>query len=100
MQLTERQKKFLRRQAHTLKPVVSAGDKGLSPAVVAEIESALEHHELIKVSVRIGDRDARNSAIAKLVDEMGAILVSRVGNIAALYRPRKKQPGIILPKAG
>lgn len=100
MQLTERQKKFLRRQAHTLKPVVSAGDKGLSPAVVAEIESALEHHELIKVSVRIGDRDARNSAIAQLVDKVGAILVSRVGNIAALYRPRKKQPGIILPKAG
>lgn len=100
MQLTERQKKFLRRQAHTLKPVVSAGDKGLSPAVVAEIESALEHHELIKISVRIGDRDARNSAIAQLVDEMGAILVSRVGNIAALYRPRKKKPGIILPKAG
>jgi hypothetical protein len=31
---------------------------------------------------------------------VGAILVSRVGNIAALYRPRKKQPGIILPKAG
>jgi RNA-binding protein len=100
MQLTERQKKFLRRQAHTLKPVVSAGDKGLSPAVVAEIESALEHHELIKVSVRIGDRDARNSAIAQLVDKVGAILVSRVGNIAALYRPRKRQPGIILPKAG
>jgi RNA-binding protein len=100
MQLTERQKKFLRRQAHTLKPVVSAGDKGLSPAVVAEIESALEHHELIKISVRIGDRDARNSAIAQLVDKVGAILVSRVGNIAALYRPRKKQPGIILPKAG
>lgn len=100
MQLTERQKKFLRRQAHSLKPVVSAGDKGLSPAVVAEIESALEHHELIKISVRIGDRDARNSAIAQLVDKVGAILVSRVGNIAALYRPRKKQPGIILPKAG
>ena len=100
MQLTERQKKFLRRQAHTLKPVVSAGDKGLSPAVVAEIESALEHHELIKISVRIGDRDARNAAIAQLVDKVGAILVSRVGNIAALYRPRKKQPGIILPKAG
>jgi RNA-binding protein len=100
MQLTERQKKFLRRQAHTLKPVVSAGGKGLSPAVVAEIKSALEHHELIKISVRIGDRDARNSAIVQLVDKVGAILVSRVGNIAALYRPRKKQPGIILPKAG
>ena len=100
MQLTERQKKFLRRHAHSLKPVVSAGDKGISPAVLAEIESALEHHELIKVSVRMGDRDARDKAIDDLINSTGAILVSRVGNIAALYRPRKKKPGIILPKAG
>jgi RNA-binding protein len=100
MQLTERQKKFLRRHAHSLKPVVSAGDKGISPAVLAEIESALEHHELIKISVRIGDRDARDTAIDHLIESTGATLVSRVGNIAALYRPRKKKPGIVLPKAG
>jgi len=100
MHLTERQKKFLRREAHNLKPVVSAGDKGISPAVLVEIENALEHHELIKISVRIGDRDARNVAISQLVDSTGATLLSRVGNIAAIYRPRKKKPGIILPKAG
>jgi RNA-binding protein len=100
MQLTERQKKFLRRQAHSLKPVVSAGDKGLSPAVLVEIENALEHHELIKISIRMGDRNARDAAIAELTGSIGAVLVSRVGNIAAVYRPRKKTPGIILPKAG
>jgi len=100
MQLTERQKKFLRRQAHSLKPVVSAGDKGITPAVLGEIEIALEHHELIKVRLRLGDRDARNAAISKMMDATGAILVSRVGNIAAIYRPRKIKPGIILPKPG
>jgi len=100
MQLTERQKKFLRRHAHSLKPVVSAGDKGITPAVLAEIDNALEHHELIKVSVRIGDRDARDTAIDNLVESTGATLVSRVGHIAAFYRPREKKPGIILPKAG
>jgi RNA-binding protein len=100
MQLTERQKKHLRREAHSLKPVVSAGDKGISPAVLGEIERALEHHELIKIKVRIGDRDARNAAIAEMVDTTGATLVSRVGNIAAIYRPRNEDPGIVLPKAG
>jgi RNA-binding protein len=100
MQLTERQKKYLRREAHSLKPVVSAGDKGISPAVLGEIERALEHHELIKIKVRIGDRDARNAAIAEMVDTTGATLVSRVGNIAAIYRPRNEDPGIVLPKAG
>jgi RNA-binding protein len=100
MQLTERQKKHLRREAHSLKPVVSAGDKGISPAVLGEIERALEHHELIKIKVRIGDRDARNAAIAAMVGTTGAVLVSRVGNIAAIYRPRNENPGIVLPKAG
>ena len=100
MQLTERQKKFLRRQAHSLKPAVSAGDKGITPAVLGEIEIALEHHELIKVRLRLGDRDARNAAVTRIMDATGAILVSRVGNIAAIYRPGKTKPGIILPKPG
>jgi len=100
MQLTERQKKFLRREAHSLKPVVSAGDKGINDAVLGEIESALEHHELIKIKVRIGDRETRNEAITRMIDSTGATLVSRVGNIAAVYRPRKVKPGIILPKPG
>ena len=100
MQLTERQKKFLRREAHSLKPVVFAGDKGISEAVLGEIDSALEHHELIKIKVRIGDRESRSAAITRMIDSTGATLVSRVGNIAAVYRPQKVKPGIILPKAG
>ena len=100
MQLTERQKKFLRRAAHSLKPVVAAGDKGISPAVLGEIELALDHHELIKIRLRMGDRDLRNAAVTGILDSTGAILLSRVGNVATIYRPRKDQPKIILSKAG
>ena len=97
MQLTERQKTFLRRQAHNLKPVVTVGDKGITPALVQELENALEHHELIKIKVRLGDRDSRNLAIEQLAKASRADLISRVGNIAAMYRPKKKNPKIILP---
>jgi RNA-binding protein len=98
MNLTERQKKFLRGKAHSLKPVVSVGDKGITPSLMTELDSALDHHELIKVRVRVGDRDSRAQVITELTSGTGALLVSRVGNIAALYRPRKKKPAIVLPQ--
>jgi RNA-binding protein len=100
MQLTERQKKFLRREAHNLKPVVSLGDKGITPALVKELNGALEHHELIKIKVRAGDREARDAAIAELAESTRAVLISRVGNIAALYRPNRKDPKLKLPAPG
>jgi RNA-binding protein len=100
MHLTERQKKFLRRQSHDMKPVVSIGDKGITAGVLGELNSALEHHELIKVKVRVGDRDARDVAITELTEKSGAVLISRVGNIAALYKARKIDPKIVLPKPG
>ena len=100
MKLTERQKKFLRRESHNLKPVITTGDKGITANLLKELENALEHHELIKVKVRVGDRDARDEMIATLVQKSSAILVSRVGNIAALYRRRHKDPKVALPAPG
>ena len=100
MKLTERQKKFLRQQAHSLKPVITTGDKGITDGLVDELNGALEHHELLKVKIRVGDRDARDEMIEALLDKSDTFLVSRVGNVAALYRPKKKNPKIVLPKAG
>jgi RNA-binding protein len=96
MKLTERQKTFLRREAHSLKPIVTAGDKGITPALVQELDGALEHHELIKIKVRVGDRDARNVAIEQLAKATKADVISRVGNIAAIYRPKKNNSKIVL----
>ena len=76
--------------------VITTGDKGITDGLIKELDGALEHHELIKVKVRVGDRDARDEMIEALVDKSDAILVSRVGNIAALYRPNKKKPKLTL----
>ncbi len=100
MKLSERQKKHLRRAAHALKPLLSTGDKGISDAFLQELDSTLEHHELLKIKVRAGDRLQRDQAIDELIGKMRATLVSRVGNIATLYRPRRKNPRIVLPPPG
>jgi RNA-binding protein len=100
MKLTERQKKFLRREAHNLKPILVTGDKGVTDAFLQELHSTLEHHELIKIKVRAADRDERDAAIADLTKKMQALLVSRVGNNAVLYRAKRKNPRIKLPPPG
>jgi hypothetical protein len=63
MRPTEQQKRWLKKQVHHLKPVVSLGQAGLTAPVLAEIELALDHHELIKVKIAAGDRDLRDEFI-------------------------------------
>jgi RNA-binding protein len=84
--LQNHQRRALKQRAHHLKPVVLLGAAGLTEAVLAEIELALDHHELIKVRVNGGDRDVRDAQIMTIVEETGAALVQRIGNIAVLYR--------------
>ncbi|MGI9200204.1 MAG: ribosome assembly RNA-binding protein YhbY [Woeseiaceae bacterium] len=93
MALSEPQKKYLRGLGHKLKPVIMIADAGLSESVAKEFELAIEHHELIKVSVRVGDRNVRSEIIEKLCEDGSTELVQRTGNMALLYRenPEKKK---------
>jgi RNA-binding protein len=92
--LDSQQRRTLKQRAHHLKPVVLLGAAGLTEAVLAEIELALTHHELIKVRVTGGDRDARDTQVRTIVEETDSALVQRIGNIAVLYRPN---PGLKAP---
>lgn len=99
MALTERQRKYLRGLAHGLKPTIHIGVSGVSPALLAELERTLEHHELVKIRVRVGDRARRERTIAEILQRTGAELLSRVGNVAVVYRPHLAEPKISLPDA-
>jgi RNA-binding protein len=96
--LSNPQKRYLRGLAHDLKPVVLVGAKGVTPAVLAELDLALEQHELVKVRVSATDRDEREAWIAQLVDASQAALAGRIGHVAILYRRRKDKPLVILPR--
>jgi RNA-binding protein len=98
VQLSDKQIKYLRGLAHDLKPVVYIGNAGVTPAVTAELDRCLEHHELIKIRLRVADRDARDAAVGRIVEASRATLVGRVGNVAILYRRNQADtPVIALP---
>ncbi|MBT8138006.1 MAG: YhbY family RNA-binding protein [Gammaproteobacteria bacterium] len=89
--MKEQEKKRLRGLGHKLRAVVIIGAAGLTPAVNAEIDLALDAHELIKVKVRVGDRVERDDVIGRICNDNAAILIQRVGNTALLYRKRPPQ---------
>ncbi|PBJ82104.1 ribosome assembly RNA-binding protein YhbY [Lysobacteraceae bacterium NML93-0399] len=97
--LTAAQTRFLRGQAHGIKAMLQVGGKGITDALIAEIDGALEHHELIKVKVGAADRDERDAMIADLAERTGSALVQRIGHVAVLYRQSKDRRQIVLPRA-
>ncbi len=97
MPLSEKQKKHLRRLAHPLNPIVMLGNAGLTDGVVTELDRALSDHELVKVSARVGERDARQAALESLAARTKAELVQRIGNIGVFYRRHRALPKILIP---
>ncbi|AEG01665.1 ribosome assembly RNA-binding protein YhbY [Methylomonas methanica] len=84
------EKKKLKAQAHPLKPVVMIGQSGLTPAVLKEINVALDAHELIKVKIR-AERDERTVISEQICTETQAELVQSVGQVAVIYRKNPKK---------
>lgn len=95
--LSNPQKRYLRGLAHELKAIILVGAKGVTPAVVAELDGALGHHELLKVKLSAEDRETRDAWIAALAEQTDAALVGRIGHTAILYRRRDDKPLITLP---
>ncbi|PHQ80039.1 MAG: ribosome assembly RNA-binding protein YhbY [Coxiella sp. (in: Bacteria)] len=79
-------KKELKALAHHLNPVVMTGTHGLTPGVHQEIEVALEAHELIKLRVNAGDREARDAMIVDILKQHQAELIQQIGHTVTIYR--------------
>ena len=80
------ERKRYRRIAHHLHPIVMVGDGGVSDAVIAETNRALDDHELIKVKVNAMDRQDRGEMIDALAAACQAETVQKIGKIVVLYR--------------
>jgi RNA-binding protein len=97
--LSDAQRKYLRRLGHDLNPVVLVGNSGLSPNLIAELDGALAHHELVKVRARVGDRDVRDELLAELATSTRSEMVQRIGHVALFYRANPEKTRILLPDA-
>ena len=95
MTLTTKQIRQLRSLAHHLKPVVMIGDKGMNDNILTELNIALEHHELIKVTIAGAEKNERRTLSEELCQNSSAELVQMIGRISVLYRPAQ-EPKIVV----
>ena len=96
MPLNRAQTKYLKGICHQIKPVVMLGNKGLTETVMAEIEGALDQHELIKLKLR-GDREQRQQWISTIGEQCQAELVLKIGQVACFFRRNTDEPKLELP---
>jgi len=89
------QRKYLRKLAHGLKPLVHVGAGGASSPVLRALADALDDHELVKV--RMHEPDDKKGLARQLAEESGAELCGLVGHTAILYRAHPETPRIEIP---
>ncbi len=96
MQLSSKQKKYLRGLAHSLNPVVMIGNNGVSPGVVQEIDSTLDCHELIKIRIRCENQEDLAAILQELLVDVKASVIQTIGHSVILFR-RSMEQKIALP---
>lgn len=96
--LNANQKRYLRSLAHDLKPVIQVGQKGVTDAVLKELDLALAHHELVKVRLADDDRESRRHSIERIGTEARAEVVQTIGRVACFYRRNPERAQFTLPR--
>jgi len=95
--LTTNQKKYLRGIAHGLNPMIIIGANGVTESLMAELDSTLEHHEILKIKMASADRDDRKQIVDYILEQTGALLVQTIGKICVIYR-QSEETELPLPK--
>ena len=91
MSLSQKQIKQLRKLAHHLKVVIIIGQHGITDNVMHEIDNALEIHELLKIRVNAGDKEARNEIIEQIAQQTSSDIIQRIGHVAVFYRANEEK---------
>lgn len=87
IELTNAQIRELKAQAQRMKATLKIGKDGVTPAFLKALDNALNHHELLKV--KFDDlKDQKKELAPQVAEKTGSHLVTRVGNVIVLYRPK------------
>lgn len=95
MQLTNQRKKELRTLGHSLNPIITIAEKGVTENIDAELERALNDHELIKIKIAVGDPAYRKALAEEICKNHQALLVQSIGKVALILR-EAKEPNVKL----
>ena len=84
--LNSKQISYLKGLSHSINAVVQVGNKGLSEAVIKEIEGNLKAHELIKIQVQVNDKLKRQEFLNLICKKLSAIAINHIGKQLVIFR--------------
>jgi RNA-binding protein len=85
MNLTGKQKAYLKKLVHAVKPVVMIGGKGVSEQVIRTINEELDLKELIKIKF-VDFKEQKKVLFPQLAEQVKAEAIDLIGNVGILYR--------------
>ena len=98
LEITSKQRAYLRSMCNAMQPILYIGKEGITDGTVKEAWDALEARELIKCSVQREAPLSAREACQELCERVHAAPVQCIGSRFSIYRPRRKDPTIVLPK--
>ena len=96
--LSTRQIRQLKKQAHGIRPRVQIGKNGINEDIISNIDKILHDHELIKIKY-LEHKTQRNNLTAIISEKTDSKIIDMIGNTAILFRrstdhkKRKIDPG-------
>ena len=96
--MTSKQRAYLRSLSNRIDAIFQIGKSGITDVLVEQINNALEARELIKINILETAPNSKKEIAEEISLKTNSILVQILGNKLTLYKQRKKDPKIILPK--
>ena len=96
--ITTKQRAYLRGLANSTEVVLQIGKGGITDQTIKQLNDVLEARELVKIQCLETSFISPREAAQQTAEICRADIVQVIGTKYILYRPRKKDPKIVLKK--
>lgn len=91
MNLTGKQKRYLRSKAHHLTPIFQIGKSGITEEMLKQINEALVKRELFKISLLQNTMVTPQEAAEMIEEKLDANVVQIIGKILVVFKASPKE---------
>lgn len=91
MNLRGKQKRYLRSQAHEMRPLFQIGKEGINENWLKQIEAALNKHELIKINILQNATVTEDEVITYIEAHSKIQVVQKIGRVLVLFKQASKR---------
>lgn len=99
MEITSKQRAYLKSLANGIDPIFQVGKASLTPEFTASVNDAFNTRELLKIAVLKNCADDPKELAQIIAERTHSNVVQVIGKKIILYKPDKKDPKIVIPKA-